>query len=189
LAAFLLAGAAYMVFWEGIWSAAHARAFEDHLPFLQFLLALAAGVLLFVSLRGAKRVAGIIFVFLVTVITTLAFIWGWNVSAFRLTERRASRVNRAVVAYYDDFGFYPASLAELCPRYLLYLPPPVVVRQEGWCYQSGVGYYRLGYVSGQFTYFEARFHAEVYARVGDLPMERWACDALVEKFNNGSLIY
>ena len=37
LVVFLVAGAVYQVFWDGVWSSAHAWAFEDHLP-LQLVL-------------------------------------------------------------------------------------------------------------------------------------------------------
>jgi hypothetical protein len=189
LAVLLIGGSAYPVFWDGIWSAAHARAFEDHLPFAHFLLSLAAGALLAVSLRGWRRLSGPAFVLLVTGVTTAALAWGWNVSAFELTRQRAARVDAAVGHYYQDNGGYPTDLAALTPRYLFYLPPPVVVRQGGWCYQGGEDYYRLGYVSGQFTYFEADFQTEVYAQAGEPPSASWKCEELVAKFETGELIY
>ena len=185
LVVIMLSGIAYQVFWDGIWSAAHARAFEDHLPFVHFLLCLMAGLLLTFSLHGQRRWAGPAYVVLVTTVTTLALILGWNVSAFKLTGRRAARVDEAVADFYQDNGRYPDSLAELTPHYLLYLPPPVVVRQGGWCYQGGQDFYRLGYVSGHFTYFEADFYAETYAQAGELPPGSWNCDHLVAKFNTG----
>jgi hypothetical protein len=189
LAVLLIGGSAYPVFWDGIWSAAHARGFEDHLPFSHFLLSLAAGAVLAISLRGWRRLSGPAFVLLVTGVATAALAWGWNVSAFKLTGQRAARIDAAVGHFYQDNGGYPTDLAELTPRYLFYLPPPVVVRQGGWCYQGGADYYRLGYVSGQFTYFEADFQTEVYAQAGEPPSTRWKCEELVAKFETGELIY
>ncbi len=167
LAALLVGSSAYMVFWDGIWSAVRARAFEDHLPFTSFLLSLIAGVLLTASLRGWRRLAGPLYVVVVTAVATLALVWGWHVSAFTLTERRAARLEQAVTRFQQENGHYPASLGELTPRYLLYLPPPVVTRQGGWCYQGGDDYFRLGYVSGTFTYFQADYRAQVYAQRGE----------------------
>ncbi len=189
LVAILVAGSAYPVFWDGVWSAAHARAFEDHLPFIQFLLSLMAGVLLALSLRGWRRLVGPAFVVLVITVTTLALVWGWNVSAFDLTEHRAARVDQAVDQFHEDNNRFPTDLAELTPRYLLYLPPPVVVRQGGWCYQGGEDFYRLGYVSGQFTYFSAQFQTKIYAQAGEPPKGSWSCDQLVAKFEAGELNY
>lgn len=189
LAAILMISSAYVVFWDGIWSAAHARAFEDHLPFAHVLFSLIAGVLLVLSLRGQRRLAGPVYVVLMGVVTTLALIWGWQVSAFELTERRAAQVNQAITQFQQDKGRYPASLAELTPRYLLYLPPPVVTHQGGWCYQGGEDYYRLGYVSGDFTYFTADFWVKIHAQSGEPPQENWNCELLLARFETGELVY
>ena len=64
------------------------------------------------------------------------------------------------------------------------MPPPVVVRQGGWCYQGGEDYYRLGYVSGNFTYFEADYYVKTYASNGELPQGGWNCDWMVANFNS-----
>ncbi len=189
LSVVLLAGAAYQMAWEGVWSAAHARAFEDHLPFAHFMLSLVAGVFLALTLRGTRRLVAPLYIILVTGVTTLAFTWGWNISAFDMTERRAMTVNKAIVSYYQENGSYPASLTELSPRYLLFLPPPAVVRLGGWCYQSGQDYYRLGYISGLFTYFDAIFQVVTYSQVGDLPLDTWACDDLLVRFQAMEFTY
>ena len=120
---------------------------------------------------------------------TLALSWGWNVSAFKLTEVRAARVDQAIADYYQDNQLYPADLTQLTPRYLLYLPPPVVVRRGSWCYQGGADFYRLGYVSGNFTYFEADFLAETFAQAGAVPAGSWNCDDQVEQFQTSTLSY
>jgi hypothetical protein len=189
LAVLLVAGSAYMVYWDGIWSAAHARAFEDHLPFAQLLLALMAGASLALSLSGWRRLAGLVFVFVVCAVALQALLWGWNVSPFALTERRAERVDAAIERYYQTNGRYPESLTELTPRYLLILPPPVVVRLGGWCYQGGQDYYRLGYVGGQFSYQQAVFEARVFDQAGNVPSGGWNCDQMVARFKRGGLNY
>lgn len=189
LIALLLGISVYQVFWDGVWSSAHARAFEDHLPFNYFLLSLMAGVALALSLKGIRRLAGPAFVVLVTSVTTLALMWGWRVSAFELTERRAARLDQALAEYYRDSGRYPASLEELTPRYLVHLPPPVVVRQGGWCYQGSDSGYRLGYVSGDFTYSYANFKTETYAQVGEPPQGDWICSQLVKQFRSEEINY
>jgi hypothetical protein len=185
----LIGGIAYQVFWDGVWSSAHARAFEDHLPFQHFILSLAAGVVLAIALRGWRRLAGPFFVLLLTGATTMALILGWNVSAFELTRQRAARIDSAVIRFYQDNGRYPSNLAELTPRYQLYLPPPVVVSQGGWCYQGGEEYYRLGYVSGEFTYFTQDFDIEVYTQIGEPPVSSWNCDEILAGIESGELSY
>jgi len=189
LAMLLIGGSAYMVYWDGVWSAAHARVFEDHLPLAQFLLAVMAGAALGLALSGWRRLAGLAFVLVVCAVAIQAFLWGWNVSAFALTERRAERVNAAIERYYQANGRYPENLTELTPRYLLYLAPPVVVRLGGWCYQGGQDFYRLGYVSGQFSYERAAFEARVFDQVGNIPTGGWNCDQMVTRLKRGGLNY
>ncbi len=189
LALLLIAGSLYMVFWDGVWSSAHARAFEDHLPFVQFLLSLAGGVWLALALPGWRRLIGPGYTVLVTLAAVLALSWGWTVSAFELTASRAQRIDAAVQRYYQTTGVYPDKLEDLTPGYLLYLPPPVVVRQGSWCYQGGLAYYRLGYVSGRFTYAEREFFAETFSQAGELPPGEWNCEAMVARFAAGDLQY
>jgi hypothetical protein len=189
LVIFLVAGGVYQVFWDGVWSSAHARAFEDHLPLTLFFISLMAGVLLSISLRGRRRFVGLAYVLLLLVAGTLALSWGWKVSAFKLTEDRAARVNQAIAEYYQDNQRYPADLNQLTAHYLLYLPPPVVVSRGSWCYQGGEDFYRLGYVSGEFTYFEANFLAKTFAQAGAIPVGSWNCDEQVEQFQTGTLSY
>jgi hypothetical protein len=189
LALIFLAGVSYQMYWDGIWSSAHDRAFEDHLPFAHFLFSMLAGVMLTLTLRGSRRWMGPIYILLVTSIAVLMLTLGWGVSAFEMTELRAAVVNNAINDYDQENGAYPASLAELSPRYLLFLPPPVIVRTGGWCYQSGDEFYRLGYISGDFTYFDRDFKIETHAQAGDMPASSWNCDELLAKFNLGELIY
>lgn len=190
LAVLLLVSAACLVYWDGIWSSAHARAYEDHLPFPQLILSLIAGVMLALSLRGRRRWVGPAYTLLVIVLCVAALSAGWRVSAFDMTAQRAERIKQAIQAYHQGRGSYPVELSELSPRYQLLLLPPVVVRQGGWCYQGGDGGYRLGYVSGNFTYFDAQFREEVYSTVGELAGgEAWQCDEMVERLQQGDVSY
>lgn len=189
LAVLLVGGSAYLVYWDAMWSSALSRIFEDHLPLAQLLLSVMAGTLLAFSLSGWRRLAGLVFVFVVCAVAIQALLLGWNVSAFTLTEQRAERVNAAIEQFYRANSRYPENLAQLTPRYLLYLPPPVVVRLGSWCYQGGQDYYRLGYVSGQFTYTAQEFKAQVFSQVGAPPAGGWNCDQMLERFNHGGLTY
>jgi hypothetical protein len=112
---------------------------------------------------------------------------GWKVSAFELTAQRAQRMVAAINAYREAQGSYPAELGELSPRYILYVPPPVAVRQGGWCYQGSPEGYRLGFVIGDFTYFEAKFREDIYSQQGELQEnDSWRCDAMVRLFEQGN---
>jgi hypothetical protein len=190
LSVLLLMSAAYQIYWDGIWSSAHARAYEDHLPLNQFLMSLMAGVLLALSLRGRRRWVGLAYTLGVMVLGVSALSAGWRVSAFDMTAQRANRVDTAIQAYHTANGSYPTDLSALSPRYQLLLLPPVVVRQGGWCYQGGADGYRLGYVSGDFTYFEAHFREELFRQVGAPPATgEWRCDTMVERLQQGGMIY
>jgi hypothetical protein len=185
----LAAACAIPVFWDGMWSAAHSRAYEDHLPFVQFISSLTAGSVLMIMLRGKRRLLGLAFCAAITTICVLGLNWGWNTSAVHLTERRAARVEQAVEKYHLANGRDPSRLSELAPRYLLYLPPPVIVREGGWCYQGGDDFYRLGSIGGIFTYFEQDFQINVHAQAGDIPGGSWDCDQMLEMFMQGELTY
>jgi len=119
----------------------------------------------------------------------LALTWGWSLNAFDLTRSRASHVEQALVRYHQEQGIYPSKLDDLTPRYLLFVPPPLVVRRVGWCYQGGEDFYRLGYVSGDFTYMNAYFKVEVFSQAGEPPQEGWSCDAIAQKFQAGNIGY
>ncbi len=189
LAVILIVATAYYVFWDGIWSAAHARAFEDHLPFGHLLFGLAAGVFLAIVLKGRRRWAGPAFTLALTAVAVFALSWGWSVSAFKLTNSRASRVTEALGRYFEDHQRYPDQLDELTPRYLLLLPPPVVVRQGDWCYQSSGENYALGYISGEFTYSTSDFRIEQVPGTNLNPAAFPACTELIEAMASGDQTY
>ena len=190
LSVLLVGCTAYQVYWDGIWSAAHARAFEDHLPFSQLLVSLAGGVLLALLLHGRRRWVGVAYTLGVVALCVAALSVGWRVSAFDITAQRAEKVDGAIRAYRQEKGTYPENLGALTPGYLLYLPAPVVVRLGGWCYSGGDGGYRLGYVSGDFTYFSADFRSEVYSQDGTPPEgEGWQCEEMIQRLSQGDLGY
>lgn len=177
------------VFWDGIWSAAHARVYEDHLPFVEFIASLTAGAVLLIMLKGKRRLLGLAFWAAITTICVLALNLGWNTSAVQLTERRAARVERAVASYKQANGEYPSRLEDLAPRYLLTIPPPVIVREGGWCYQGGKDFYRLGSIGGTFTYSQRDFQINLHAQAGNIPSGSWDCDQMLKMIKNGELSY
>lgn len=60
--------------------------------------------------------------------------------------KQAERTVRAIESYYDREGRYPESLSQLTPRYILSVPKPMIIYGQDWCYESGDGYYRLGFI-------------------------------------------
>jgi hypothetical protein len=104
--------------------------------------------------------------------------WG-NVPHAR-TARRAAMINQALLRYYEQQGQYPQALADLTPGYLVYLPTPFIIPHQDWCYQSGPGYYRLGYVYRD--YFSTPATVKVFAAAGQPPDLSWSCDAEAAKY-------
>jgi hypothetical protein len=47
----------------------------------------------------------------------------------------------------------------------------------------------LGYISGDFAYFDSTFKVETYARDGNVPAETWACEDLRARFNAKEFVY
>jgi len=104
--------------------------------------------------------------------------WG-NVPRLR-TARRAERINLAILQYRQEQGHYPQELAELTPRYLLYLPTPFIIPHQDWCYQGGRDFYRLGYVYRD--YFSSPASVKVFASAGKLPGPAWPCEAEAARY-------
>ena len=92
---------------------------------------------------------------------------------YRLTERGAERLNRAILDYHADQGAYPASIAELVPPYLLLVPEPITYYLRVWRYNGGANYYRLGYYDSEdYRYNDyASVFVKEYASAGN-PLEQ-----------------
>lgn len=69
-----------------------------------------------------------------------------HVDFYQLTEFRARRVNQAIERYYARHGYYPDSLDDLSPRYLLSLSEPMIIFGQDWCYEGGGNKYQFGFV-------------------------------------------
>jgi hypothetical protein len=96
------------------------------------------------------------------------------------TSRRAEIINQAILRYQQQKGQYPQALSDLIPGTMIYLPTPFIIPHQGWCYQGGPDYYRLGYVSR--NYFSTPAAVKIYASVGQPPDPAWPCDAEAEKY-------
>lgn len=173
LAALLLAGLAYTIFWGSIWDQT-----TDGLTGIWFttqaiLVSIGAGVLMTFALKGRPVRVGAIFLLGVPAVMILAFSQGWGISNREITAGRAARIQRAVERYYAREERYPAALGELTPRDLLWIPQPVILAGEGWCYQGGVDYFRLG--AFYRDYFSTPLLVKIYAQAGTPPETGWEC--------------
>jgi hypothetical protein len=145
LAGLLLAKTLHSLYWLTMWDNTN-----DALGYFRLaapvIAVWATGIVMSMSLSGRRKLAGgyaVLVVALLIGVSTRA----QSVDFRALTEDRASRVVAAIEAYRARRGAYPASLDELTPGYVLTLPGPMILYGEAWCYDSGEGYYRLGYVN------------------------------------------
>jgi len=171
LAMLLLAGLIYTILWGSIWDQTSDGMTGIVLSWFCSLVSIGAGVLMAFSLSGRQRIASLIFLIVVPVLLFQGFTLGWQISNLELTAGRAARIQRAVERFHARQQTYPAALDDLIPRDLLWLPEPVILKGEGWCYQGGGDYYRLGAFYRDF--FSSPLSVKVYAQAGSPPFAGW----------------
>lgn len=177
LAVVLLAALAIQIYWFSIWDQT-----SDGLGGIWFttqgtVVAIGAGMLL--AAARPTRLAGLLFAVLTPLLLYGAFRMGWDVSYHAITEARAARIAAALERFHARQGHYPQRLAELTPRDLLWVPGPVILQGEDWCYQAGAGGYRLGSFYREF--FSLPLSLRIYAQAGAIPETAWDCDARLEE--------
>ena len=104
----------------------------------------------------------------------------WGSVPHARTERRAASIERAIQRFRARNDSYPASLNELTPGYLLYLPNPFIIPGQDWCYQGGPDYYRLGFVTRKF--FSAPASVQVFASSGQPSNPDWPCETEAARY-------
>jgi len=175
LAILLLAGLIYTILWGSIWDQPSDSMIGIVLSWFCSLVSIGAGMLMAFTLSGRQRIASLIFLIVVPVLLFQGFNLGWQISNLEITAGRATRIQRAVERFYEREERYPETLDELTPRDLLWIPGPVILQGEGWCYQGGTHYYRLGAFYRDF--FSSPLSVKVYAQAGMPPEMGWECSA------------
>jgi hypothetical protein len=189
LAGLLVLGVGAATMRHGVLTRATGRAFEDHLPFAALAIPLFAGLVLALSLNGRGRRAGLAFIGLAFVILFF-YSLGWQIDPEAVTAARLRTLEGAIQQYRQDTGVFPASLADLTPTPLPLILGPLTGRGQTWCYQSGAGFYRLGYVYFQryhkypddTPFWEPYYSIETPAAAGPLPPGEWICDEELRLF-------
>lgn len=184
LAVILVLCSAAVILRHGVLVNATSRAAEDHLPFAGIAAGLIAGLLLALNASGKDRNAGIAFMILVPLLLTVSYAIGLRVDGQAITAARADRIGSAIERFYSDTGEYPVELGELTPSYMPYISGPLTGRGQTWCYQSGSGFYRLGYVFFQryyeypdgTPYWDPFYEVKVPYSAGTPPAGDWMCD-------------
>jgi len=151
------------------------------------LAAFASALILSWKLTGRRKLAAILFAVIVPVtmigaerLGTLDRNGEWGTLPGQVTETRAEKIDREIQRFYAENGAYPQNLNELTPRYLLYIPVPYIIPRQDWCYESGPGYYRLGYVDRKM--FSLPASVRIYASTGETPDQAWDCDEEAAKY-------
>ncbi len=170
LAILLLAGLIYTILWGSIWDQPSDSMIGIVLSWFCSLVSIGAGMLMAFTLSGRQRIASLIFLIVVPVLLFQGFTLGWQISNLEITAGRATRIQRAVERFHDRKKRTRQLWMNLTPRDLLWLPGPVILKGEGWCYQAGEDYYRLGAFYRDF--FSSPLSVKVYAQAGSAAL-RW----------------
>ncbi len=146
--------------------------------FVPILAVLLSALTLFIALPSRTKLAGVAYLLLIPALMFWVSTLAQRVDFRALTSQRADRVVQAIESFYAREGHYPASLSELTPRFILTLSEPVIIYGQGWCYESGDGYYRLGYVDREH-WSDPRLIGRIYKTEGSLVGQSLMCEAEV----------
>lgn len=174
LAFILVIYLAYTIFWGSAWDQTSDGLFGILVSQQAGVIATGVGMVMVVSLRGMKRLAGILFILVVPALVYQSFDRGWQVSYHDMTERRAARIAQELARFHAREGRYPETLGELRPRYLVFIQQPVILAGEEWCYQGGEDTYRLAAFYREF--FGTPVSLRVYEAAGAPPAGTWECE-------------
>jgi len=179
LSALVLAKVLYNFYWFMVWDTTGDSLGNMWLPF-PILVMLFCSAFLFSLLPGKAKLAGFSYLLLIPVLIAVAT-RAQRVGFRQLTEARAERATQAIEAYYAQEGRYPQNLQQLTPRYAISLPGPVIIYGQGWCYQGGIDYYRLGYLDREHWSSPILF-GRVYSHKGHSPLKVDVCQAAIDTY-------
>ena len=113
------------------------------IPFFAILLSTS---ILWLALPEKKKLSGRLYLLLVPIFI-LIYAQAQKVDFRDLTLQRAERISEQIETFRTQNGHYPSELRQIKPWYLVQLPGPVILYGEGWCYDGGEDYFRLGYIN------------------------------------------
>ena len=174
LASLMFAALIYTAFWGGIWDQTMDLGFGFMIAPFGSIAALVAGLVMALTLRGNYRIAGLVYMFLIPSVLLRTYDAGMNTPHLALTEQRAEQIAQAVQQFHAWEGYYPETLQDLTPRELLYIPQPIIMLGEKWCYRGAHDFYQLAAIYRE--YWSLPLSLRVYASAGEPPVETWACE-------------
>lgn len=147
------------------------------------LAAIAVALLLAWRLEGRPIRTVFVYIAIMTVSISAIFTAVTRLDPQQVVVERAENINQAIQTYYQANGQYPADLNALIPRYLLYIPNPMLFRDQDWCYEGGDDFYRLGYIYRRYFGMPPE-RIEVKGSAGTPPAGDWVCDTQFAAFKN-----
>lgn len=180
----LLAAFGYTFVWFSLWDGTDDGIRWIILLAVAGIAAVSAATVIAMQASGWRRWIGV--PFLVAVIAPLFFIGNFDfgrdarLSNYTVTEGRAARIQAAIESYKAETGRYPSSLADLAPGELWRVPLPMVIPGEGWCYDSGADFYRLGLVFREH-WSSPKLAMRLYASAGEAPQPSWTCGGRLDE--------
>lgn len=169
----------YTFRWLGLWDGIDDGIRWFFMAMVSGIGAMSAGMVIAMTASGWRRLAGLVFA--ISVMGTLylmgntTFGVGEGVTNYTVTEERAARIQNAIENYHAKTGSYPLDLEELVPGEMLRVPLPMIIPEQGWCYQGGSNFYRLGAVYREH-WSSPYLNIRVYASAGNIPEAGWDCD-------------
>jgi MFS family permease len=178
LAALLLGGFVYTFWWVWVWDSTDDGVRGYLMIQVSTLAAITVGMVIAMTTRGWRRWLG-----LPLAIGVIGMMFGTAASLatndrsphHQVTETRAARIQAALERFQTKTGSYPAELAAIVPAELWWIPQPMILPDQEWCYQGGTDYFQLGALYRE--YWSTPFLVvQVYASAGDVPETSWECD-------------
>jgi hypothetical protein len=178
LSGLLYGSSFYNLYWQFLWDST-TDSWDIFLLFGPFIAVLVSGVLLSGTLRGRNKLNGLLYTVLLAAVILTVYTQAKQIDYYQLTESHAAQVSLAIETYFAREGRYPQNLRQIVPWTMLSLPKPVIINGQHWCYQSGDGYYRLGYVSRDH-WSSPYLSVRVYKSVGMVPGLPELCEAEIK---------
>ncbi|MCC6606217.1 MAG: hypothetical protein IT327_23625 [Anaerolineae bacterium] len=177
LAALLLGGFVYTFWWVWVWDSTDDGIRGYLMIQVSTLAAITVGMVIAMTTTGWRRWLGLPLAIGVIglMFGTASLANGDRSPHHRVTEARATRIQAALEHFQTKTGSYPAELAALVPAELWWIPQPMILPDQAWCYEGGTDYFRLGALYRE--YWSTPFLiVHDYASAGDIPETSWECD-------------
>jgi hypothetical protein len=174
LAFLMFAALTYAAFWGGIWDQTMDLGFGFMISPFGSIAAIVAGLIMTLTLRGKYRIAGLVYMFLVPSVLLRTYDAGMDISHHALTEQRAEQIAQSLEQFHAREGYFPESLDALTPGDLLYIPQPIIMLGEKWCYRGAQDFYQLAAIYRE--YWSLPLSLRTYASAGKPPAGTWECE-------------